>query len=785
MMEDAVKKFKQYLKNINMKVPNKTFISNVTGTFIQDEQAISPEYWANHIRMPVLFSQGINTLIDSFKNAVYLEVGPGKALLTFVSHHKDTDNIFVNPINTLPSAKEFSQNSPDDQQFYKAIGKLWSLGYDVVWSKVWKGDIISLKQVDIPGYQFERNRCWIDLPKIHQESNLEIREKTEWLYQPTWQRLSKIFNPTTIKLEEGSHWLVFRDKLGELDSFINFLSQNHQKAIIVDYSESNKYVVINENRITINPHTELHYNDLYHYLTKNNFNSSYIVHGWTLTELKHSVDHKSLQYLGFYSLFLLQNNLLSKLKENTHLIVLTNGINQVTGTDIIHTGKGTLLGALRVIPHEIPHIKACIADIGFNKEVKNEYLLSLLMNKNNYTLEPNFSIRSGYLWKEEIESISIDRYEHVPIINDNDIILISGGLGGIGLAIAKEIAKHHRVKFILVSRNGLNKIGSDKYKQFQLESLNFIRSHHCDVEIYCCDISQATEVSKLIGFIKEKYKKIDGVIHTAGSPPIALSERNLQNIQNAIGGKVLGAENILNALNKDSIKFFVMTSSLASLMGDVGRLEYCAANSYLDILSGLETSNINQLLSINWPGWSDIGMSLKGATVSTLKNPEKLSDSSIFNILNKNTLTESEGAELFYRLMSQRKYKQISVSKLNLAKMKQELFEDIGYTGTEDHSIASETVLIEEDGTELENEVAHIFCQILGSQTLSKHDNYFELGGNSLSAIKLVNKLNQKFSANINISIIFEHSTVAKLAEHVNTNLNMVSDLSIIAEGEL
>lgn len=786
MMEEASKKFKEYLRTIPLKVSHKAFISNVTGEFIQDDLVTSPDYWASHIRKPVLFFQGLETLIGDFRDALYLEVGPGNSLSTFVNQYKQSDNSLPPTINILPSAKEALRSSSDDRErLYTAIGKLWSFGYDVPWSKIRKDDVAALKQASIPGYQFEKKRCWIELPGAKEENTLAIREKDEWLYQPTWTRVSKTLNPQGISLEKTSCWLIFRDKLGQLDSFIRLLNQNNLQTIVIDYSTSNEYAVINQNGIVINPHIESHYNDLSHYLIEQKLKFPYIIHGWTLTDPEPSVEEQPLHALGFYSLFLLQTHIFSKIKENAHLAVLTNGLNQVTGKDVIHPTKGTMLGALRVIPHEIPKIKACVLDIGFNEDIKNDYLLSFITNKNNYALEPNYSIRFSYLWKETIEPVVQENQDRSSLINDNDIILISGGLGGIGLAIAKEIAKKHRVKFILVNRSGLKGTATDPYKKFQLESLDFIiKAQQCEVDTYACDLSQVAEVNKLIHSVRRKFKKIDGVIHAAGNPPLSIPERNLQTIQNAIGAKVFGAENLLNALTYDSVKFFVMTSSLASLMGDIGRLEYCAANSYLDVLSGQELNNIGHMMSINWPGWSDIGMSLKAANNSFSEKSMKVEDDSVFNMLKKNTLTEVEGAEIFYDLLNQRNYKQIAVSKLNLMKMKQELFENNTHVEKEFPPSDLQKILIE-DGTDLENKVAHIFCQVLGNQTLSKHDNYFELGGTSLSAIKLVNQLNQNLNANINISTIFEYNTVAKLAEHVSANLNTAHDLSIVAEGEL
>ena len=166
LMEPAVQEFEQLIKTVNLNKPNKRFISNVTGDFITDEQAISSKYWANHIREAVQFSQGVLRLNKSYPNAVCLEVGPGNSLSTFISQHKKEEGLSSYTVNSLPTAKEFQQNQADDgQYFYQAIGKLWGWGYVIDWLMLWKAGLDQCRVLPLPGYQFEKNRCWIDLPE--------------------------------------------------------------------------------------------------------------------------------------------------------------------------------------------------------------------------------------------------------------------------------------------------------------------------------------------------------------------------------------------------------------------------------------------------------------------------------------------------------------------------------------------------------------------------------------------------------------------------------------------
>jgi acyl transferase domain-containing protein len=177
LMKEAVIEFEKFIKTIKLNKPSKPFISNITGDFITDDQATSVEYWSYHIRQPVKFSQGVVSLMNRYKEAIYLEVGPGNSLSSFVNQHSMYDEEKRRAITSILSAKEFNQTKANDvKNFYSAIGEVWSHGYNINWSLTWKTNIEELRNVALPGYQFERNRCWIDLP-VEEEARQEDANK--------------------------------------------------------------------------------------------------------------------------------------------------------------------------------------------------------------------------------------------------------------------------------------------------------------------------------------------------------------------------------------------------------------------------------------------------------------------------------------------------------------------------------------------------------------------------------------------------------------------------------
>jgi acyl carrier protein len=68
---------------------------------------------------------------------------------------------------------------------------------------------------------------------------------------------------------------------------------------------------------------------------------------------------------------------------------------------------------------------------------------------------------------------------------------------------------------------------------------------------------------------------------------------------------------------------------------------------------------------------------------------------------------------------------------------------------------------------ELEARIAAIWRELLGVERVGVHDNFFDLGGDSLKATQVINRIRERLSAAVSISAVFEHPTIAALAEAI------------------
>ncbi|GET38795.1 non-ribosomal peptide synthetase/type I polyketide synthase [Microseira wollei] len=158
MMEPILETFTEQVKKVNLKPPQIPYISNVSGTWITAEEATNPSYWARHLRQTVLFSSGLQRLLQE-QDFILLEVGPGKTLSAIAKKHVDKAAEQV-----ILSSLRHPQDQQSDVAFLlNALGKLWLAGIQVDWAGFYAGS--QRYRLPLPTYPFERQRYWIEPPK--------------------------------------------------------------------------------------------------------------------------------------------------------------------------------------------------------------------------------------------------------------------------------------------------------------------------------------------------------------------------------------------------------------------------------------------------------------------------------------------------------------------------------------------------------------------------------------------------------------------------------------------
>ena len=774
MMENAANEFENVFNNIKLNKPRKIFISNLTGE-IANEEVIKASYWCNQLRNTVQFAKGINSLAKKYNYKIsFIELGAGKGLSSFVTKYKKiNDKKAIQSIQLFPSIKENTQTFRNIECKEDILAKLWVSGI------IEKSNDLKLFEqagtlADLPTYQFNFKKCWLETNNDNVlNTQLKILPKEKWLYTPVWSAISNLNKLSNNKaLFKNALVFIRKDQLNSFD-FSSLARDIH--FIVLDTNELQLEDIGKSNQLFFNMKDEYHFKKIAEHLKNKSIKYDAIIHASSINNLSNL--NNALSY-SFYSLFLIHKYLIngSHLK---NVLVLTNGLVQITNEDIINPTNGTLVGAIRNINHEFPKIDARVIDIGHDKRSITSFINQVINDETYKKSEELLAIRFGKLWKENFERID-NSLSEANLIEDGDIILITGGLGGVALAAAKYISIKHKVTFILVSRNDIYKgtNPSDYIKQ-KIEIIEEIKANGSVIDIQNVDISNVQQVLELKDQIENKYGNIRGIIHTAGITPLTIDKYNLDNVKNAFKGKVYGIYNLINTLNLNSSKYIISTSSLASIMGDVNRIEYCASNSYLDYLSvdkvGLKNT---KMLSINWPGWSDIGM-VKEGSINIGEDERQLQG--LHKLIHLNSVKQNEGAEIFYQLINQSKYDQVIISKLDIKGLKNKLFIK-EQTFNQDIQLT----INKENFTETEFKIAQIWCQVLGVEEISICDNFFELGGHSLLATQVISKIRNEFNIELPLKTLFEKPDLlnfSKIIENTKSE-NVIEIIENVEEVE-
>lgn len=169
MLEPIVEPLTNLVKTFQLKPPEIPYVSNITGTWIQDSEATDPRYWGAHTRKTVRFSNGIGE-IWSNPDCVLLEIGPGHTLSSLALQHPAANG---ETNRVISSMRHLYEQFSDIQYLLNSLGQLWIAGVPVDWAAFYQGE--QRLRVALPTYPFERKRYWIE-PRKSSPAQIEVRK---------------------------------------------------------------------------------------------------------------------------------------------------------------------------------------------------------------------------------------------------------------------------------------------------------------------------------------------------------------------------------------------------------------------------------------------------------------------------------------------------------------------------------------------------------------------------------------------------------------------------------
>ncbi len=768
MMEPILPLFTEAVGRVKRNTPTMPFISNVTGTWITAEQATDPHYWARHLRQAVRFAPGLDELLRD-DHTVLLEIGPGQTLATLARQHGSK-----RPTHTiLNSLRHPNDTQPDRAFLLGTLGRLWLAGVTLDAPALFAGQ--NRRRIPLPTYPFERQRYWLEPLKMASipapDAPLQKRADIgEWFTVPVWKSTGLASGAAS-----AGRWLLFADDHGLVADIGRRLAAHSGETVVVRPGTS--FARDDERLYTINPGTPADYTRLLADLRDRDLLPASILHGWSLgptsAEPPAAAEFRGALQHGFLSLLLLTQALGNQQGiDAAHLVVLSSGLHSIAG-EATAPANAALNGLSRVIPQEYPHLTCQTIDVALpaggwqQARLAEQVLAECLHPAPGRTL----AYRANRRMEQDFAPAPLP--DAPTSIRTGGTYLITGGFGGIGLALARHLATTAQANLALLARSPLPprsewaNAGDDETGR-RIRSVLELEQLGATVLPLTGDVTDVAQMREAVQQIDQHFGELHGVIHAAGLVQKSffqvIQEADLDAAQQHFAAKVYGSLALAQALEGRTLDFCMLMSSLSSVLGGLGYGAYAAANSAMDALAVQYSQHSpTPWVSVNWDAWELTEAQRKGMTAQQQQAHE--------------AMTGAEGSAAFERILAAGIGPQVLVSTTDLH-TRIARWVAPAPTGTPAAEQTAEPAQYHPrpnlpnpyiaPRTPTEQAIAELWQTTLGVQQVGIHDNFFDLGGNSLTGINVIGKLKARFNTNIPTVSLYEGPTVSALAKLID-----------------
>jgi phthiocerol/phenolphthiocerol synthesis type-I polyketide synthase C len=406
-------------------------------------------------------------------------------------------------------------------------------------------------------------------------------------------------------VDEGS-WLIFGDGSATSDTLRHLLERQSQRCVFVEPGAD--FVRLGPDSYRLDPTQPQHFRRL----LDEAFDETRppcrgMVHLWSLmtappaeTSTESLESARALGATGV--LHLVQALTLSGWPVTPRLWLVTRGA-QAVGSDAVAVSiaQAPVWGMGRSIDHEHPELRCSRVDLSSGGSP--DELHALVQELCADTPEADVALRGSRRYVARLARYGgIAQSAQRPVgFEAEATYLITGGLGGIGRAVATWMAEQGARHLVLMGRGPASRSAQ--------KTLDTLRANGIEVVVARGDVSRADELAAVLDSINTSMPPLRGIVHAAGILDDGLLQRlDERRLRKVMAPKVEGAWN-LHALTRDAgLDFFVLFSSAASLLGSPGMVHYAAANAFLDALAWHRRAEGRPALSINWGPWAEVGL---------------------------------------------------------------------------------------------------------------------------------------------------------------------------------
>ncbi|MEJ7929076.1 SDR family NAD(P)-dependent oxidoreductase [Ramlibacter sp. AN1015] len=628
LLDGILDEFREGIRGIRAAAPSVPVMSSLTGEWITPQQAVDGEYWLRHLRQPVQFARGLRRLMDELPDAMLLEVGPGQGLGSLARHNGSGAR---HPV-LASTGKADDAAGGDLPAVLGSAGTLWSRGVPLDWAAV-RGPA-SCRRIPLPTYAFDHERHWIEpgrmvaaegaaphagaaaVPAPASAALQRLPAVDDWFHADGWQ-------PAPLAASAAGctgRWLVLGSELPLGAALVRALGD--AGAAVIAVAQGAGFARHDARRYTVDSQRQEDVLQLFESLEREGCLPEGVVHLGALRPAAAAGNGRyAAAVAGAFDTPVLLAKALQQLDlaQPCTLLVATAGAQAPTGGAPTAPEQALALGPCRVIPRELPHLRARLIDLDPHAS-ESDCAAQLLAEAAATDSKADLCAwREGRRWQPQAAQKVAPQAGAASRVRDGGTYLITGGLGGIGLELAEYLARRHRARLALLSRRELPPRAqwaavagrADGSEASRLAArLVALEQAGGEVRVLQADVGERASLARALDACRAEFGTLDGVFHAAGEMGDApLATKPLEAMHRLLSAKAQGALLLHELLPAGSLELFAVFSSTSVELGPPGQIDYVAANALLESLALSRPDG----LVLRWGVWADTGMAARAA----------------------------------------------------------------------------------------------------------------------------------------------------------------------------
>ncbi|MGA9310328.1 MAG: type I polyketide synthase [Pseudonocardiaceae bacterium] len=741
-MDPMLDRFRCIAEPLRFRRPSIPIVSTLTGRMATAGELCSPEYWVRHVREPVRFLDGMRTL-ETEDVTAFLELAPD-ATLTTISR-----DCLIEERPLLVPALRAGRFEP--HSLTTALAELHVRGVPVDWRAIFDGR--GARRIELPTYAFQRQRYWLDAPRLIADRQAPQADAASWRYREAWKPVAPAATSLT------GTWLVVAGgsnadyELAALFTAVLVSQGVRVVPVAFDGADLDRGQVASKlEKVLADGSTVdgvlslLAFDETpqpgYPAMTKGVIRTITLAQAWA----EAGVD--------------------------APLWCATRGAVSVSDSDPLRSPAQSMVWGLgRSVGLEHPRRWGGLIDL---PDVLDEPALRrACVAFAGLAGEDQLAVRDSGVFLRRI--VRGDQVESPPRTwRPRGSVLITGGTGAVGSHAARWLARNGAEHLILVSRRGRHALGAVELR----DELSMLGTK---VTVAACDVTDKESLAGLLSSLPTEHR-LTAVVHAAGISGrfVPLTEVDAAEFAEVVAAKVAGAIHLDTLLEGHQLDAFVLISSIAGVWGSGGQTAYAAGNAFLDALAHQRRARGLVATSVACGPWAEGGMAAD-PTISThlLQRGLPMMAPQVTTAALWQAVAAGDTASVVADVDWQRFLPTFTAARAS------HLFDDLPETGgasgptdvKPDENVwrtrlagASEP----ERGRVLLELVRAEAAEILGHAAPSDIDSerqFLDLGFDSLAAVELRTRLAQATGLTLPATVVFDQPTVSALASYLGTEL--------------